>query len=222
MAWPVGCTPCVLEHGGGFSARSGGAHSASQWASACRPSGSSGTVNLLLSARAPQVRAPMPPTYVFVIDVSFAAAACGMLGVVCAGIKASLDSLPGDERTQVAFITFDRWGRLAAAARAGCGGLAAGAGLCCMVSLPCPAVCHRRRSCPGCLGGWCVRDTECTCAFPSTRPSHTHTLSVTHSSPHPLPPPPQLHPLLQPQGGPVIAPDDGGGRGGGPVCAAAR
>ncbi|EFN54134.1 hypothetical protein CHLNCDRAFT_135519 [Chlorella variabilis] len=53
------------------------------------------------------VRAPMPPTYVFVIDVSFAAAACGMLGAACSTIKASLDSLPGDERTQVAFITFD-------------------------------------------------------------------------------------------------------------------
>ena len=50
----------------------------------------------------------MPPTYVFVIDVSFAAAACGMLGAACSTIKASLDSLPGDERTQVAFITFDK------------------------------------------------------------------------------------------------------------------
>ena len=57
---------------------------------------------------AAQVRAPMPPTYVFVIDVSFAAAACGMLGAACSTIKASLDSLPGDERTQVAFITFDK------------------------------------------------------------------------------------------------------------------
>lgn len=56
-----------------------------------------------------QVRAPMPPTYVFVIDVSFAAASCGMLGAVCATIKDTLDRLPGDERTQVAFITFDRW-----------------------------------------------------------------------------------------------------------------
>lgn len=50
----------------------------------------------------------MPPTYVFVIDVSFAAASSGMLGSVCATIKESLDQLPGDERTQVAFITFDK------------------------------------------------------------------------------------------------------------------
>lgn len=55
-----------------------------------------------------QVRAPMPPTYVFVIDVSNAAAASGMLRAACGAIKASLDSLPGDERTQVAFITFDK------------------------------------------------------------------------------------------------------------------
>jgi len=55
-----------------------------------------------------QVRAPMPPTYVFVIDVSFAAASSGMLRAACSSIKASLDSLPGDERTQVAFITFDK------------------------------------------------------------------------------------------------------------------
>lgn len=50
----------------------------------------------------------MPPTYVFVIDVSSAAAASGMLRVACAAIKASLDSLPGDERTLVAFITYDK------------------------------------------------------------------------------------------------------------------
>ena len=55
-----------------------------------------------------QVRAPMPPTYVFVIDVSLAAAASGMLRTACAAIKASLDSLPGEERAQVAFITFDK------------------------------------------------------------------------------------------------------------------
>ena len=50
----------------------------------------------------------MPPTYVFVIDVSFAAASSGMLAVACATIKECLDSLPGDERTQVAFITYDK------------------------------------------------------------------------------------------------------------------
>jgi hypothetical protein len=55
-----------------------------------------------------QVRAPMPPTYVFVIDVSFAAASSGMLAAACATIKDTLDSLPGDERTLVAFITFDK------------------------------------------------------------------------------------------------------------------
>lgn len=71
-----------------------------------RPELCSGSVEYIAPAEY-MVRAPMPPTYVFVIDVSFAAAASGMLGAVCATIKESLDLLPGDERTQVAFITFD-------------------------------------------------------------------------------------------------------------------
>ncbi|KAI7835269.1 hypothetical protein COHA_010829, partial [Chlorella ohadii] len=65
-----------------------------------RPELCSGSVEYIAPAEY-MVRAPMPPTYVFVIDVSFAAAASGMLGAVCATIKESLDLLPGDERTQV-------------------------------------------------------------------------------------------------------------------------
>jgi hypothetical protein len=45
--------------------------------------------------------------YFFVIDVSAAAYACGMVSVVSSTIKACLDQLPGDERTMVGFITFD-------------------------------------------------------------------------------------------------------------------
>lgn len=71
-----------------------------------RPELCSGSVEYVAPAEY-MVRAPMPPTYVFVIDVSSAAAASGMLRVACAAIKASLDSLPGDERTLVAFITYD-------------------------------------------------------------------------------------------------------------------
>ena len=59
-------------------------------------------------APSPQVRAPMPPTYVFLIDVSQPAVVSGAVAVVCATIRECLDSLPGDDRTQVAFITFDR------------------------------------------------------------------------------------------------------------------
>ncbi|KDD71608.1 hypothetical protein H632_c4699p0, partial [Helicosporidium sp. ATCC 50920] len=53
------------------------------------------------------VRAPVPPTYVFVLDVSFAAASTGFLQTACEAIRAALPGLPGDDRTQVAVITFD-------------------------------------------------------------------------------------------------------------------
>lgn len=49
----------------------------------------------------------MPPVYLFVIGVSAAAYACGMVSVVASTIKSCLDQLPGDERTMVGFITYD-------------------------------------------------------------------------------------------------------------------
>lgn len=49
----------------------------------------------------------MPPVYFFAIDVSASAYASGMVSVVCDTIKACLDRLPGDERTQVGFLTYD-------------------------------------------------------------------------------------------------------------------
>ncbi|GLC34598.1 hypothetical protein PLESTB_001244000 [Pleodorina starrii] len=71
-----------------------------------RPELSRGTVEYVAPADY-MVRAPMPPVYFFLIDVSYSAVASGMVAVVAAAIKASLDSLPGDERTLVGFITFD-------------------------------------------------------------------------------------------------------------------
>lgn len=53
------------------------------------------------------VRAPQPPTFVFVIDVSMQSSATGMLQTVTQSILASLDSLPGYPRTNIGFITFD-------------------------------------------------------------------------------------------------------------------
>lgn len=55
------------------------------------------------------VRPPQPPVFVFVIDVSYAAVATGMLDVVVGGIKEAIQSgdLPGGERTQVGIITYD-------------------------------------------------------------------------------------------------------------------
>eukprot|EP00698_Gefionella_okellyi_P018498 TRINITY_DN5550_c0_g1_i1.p1 TRINITY_DN5550_c0_g1~~TRINITY_DN5550_c0_g1_i1.p1 ORF type:complete len:954 (+),score=203.14 TRINITY_DN5550_c0_g1_i1:57-2864(+) len=52
-------------------------------------------------------RAPQPPAYLFVIDVTQQAVASGMVAVVAAAIKQSLDHLAQEERTQIGFITFD-------------------------------------------------------------------------------------------------------------------
>ena len=49
----------------------------------------------------------MPPRFFFVIDVSYVAANAGALPVICQAIKDSLDRLPGGERTQIGFLTFD-------------------------------------------------------------------------------------------------------------------
>ena len=54
----------------------------------------------------------MPPVFFFVIDVSYAAVSSGMVATACQTIKDSLDSLPGGSRTQVGFITFDRYAQV--------------------------------------------------------------------------------------------------------------
>jgi len=54
-----------------------------------------------------QVRSPMPPTYIFLIDVSYRAVSAGILPTIAESIKNCLDKLPGGERTHVGFITFD-------------------------------------------------------------------------------------------------------------------
>lgn len=53
------------------------------------------------------VRPPQPPVYYFVIDVSEASVASGMIQSAVNAIKESLDQLPGTPRTQIGFITFD-------------------------------------------------------------------------------------------------------------------
>lgn len=71
-----------------------------------RPELTRGTVEFV----APQeymVRAPQPPVYIFVIDVSYNAVASGMLQKACETILQTLDSLPGAGRTRIGFITFD-------------------------------------------------------------------------------------------------------------------
>lgn len=53
-------------------------------------------------------RAPQPPVYLFVIDVTQPAVASGSVAVIAAAIKQSLDQLAKEERTMVGFITFDQ------------------------------------------------------------------------------------------------------------------
>lgn len=73
-----------------------------------RPELSHGSVEYVAPAEY-MVRAPMPPSYLFVVDVSAAACASGAVAAVARGVKACLDELPGgaDARAQVGVITFD-------------------------------------------------------------------------------------------------------------------
>lgn len=52
-------------------------------------------------------RRPMPPTYFFVIDVSYYSVSSGMLQILAETVKNTLDGLPDAERTNIGFITFD-------------------------------------------------------------------------------------------------------------------
>ena len=47
------------------------------------------------------VRPPQPPVYFFVIDVSAASSSTGMLASCVAGIKSSLENIPGNPRTMI-------------------------------------------------------------------------------------------------------------------------
>ena len=71
-----------------------------------RPELSTGSVEYIAPAEY-MVRPPMPPVYFFVLDVSAAAVASGYLARACGAIKAHLDALPGDGRTQVGLLTYD-------------------------------------------------------------------------------------------------------------------
>lgn len=71
-----------------------------------RPELSQGSVEYVASQEY-MVRAPMPPVYFFMIDVSAPAVASGSVESIIQTIKGALDNLPGDTRTQVGFITFD-------------------------------------------------------------------------------------------------------------------
>uniref|UniRef100_A0A671Y5E4 SEC24 homolog A, COPII coat complex component n=1 Tax=Sparus aurata TaxID=8175 RepID=A0A671Y5E4_SPAAU len=53
------------------------------------------------------LRPPQPAVYLFVLDVSHNAVETGYLNVFCQSMLENINSLPGDSRTKVGFITFD-------------------------------------------------------------------------------------------------------------------
>jgi protein transport protein SEC24 len=53
------------------------------------------------------VRPPMPPVYLFVLEVTPASMASGALAAMVSGIKASVGVVPNEGRTRVGIITFD-------------------------------------------------------------------------------------------------------------------
>ncbi|XP_029439720.1 protein transport protein Sec24A isoform X2 [Rhinatrema bivittatum] len=53
------------------------------------------------------LRPPQPPVYLFMLDVSHNAVETGYLNTVCKTLLDNLDSLPGNTRTKIGFITFD-------------------------------------------------------------------------------------------------------------------
>jgi len=72
-----------------------------------RPELSRGSVEFVAPAEY-MVRPPMPPAYVFLLDVSANAVASGALHIAVSAVRASLDCLPNEgERTKVGIICFD-------------------------------------------------------------------------------------------------------------------
>lgn len=53
------------------------------------------------------LRPPQPPVYLFIFDVSHNAVETGYLTTVCKTLLDNLESLPGNSRTKIGFITFD-------------------------------------------------------------------------------------------------------------------
>ncbi|XP_026089897.1 protein transport protein Sec24A isoform X2 [Carassius auratus] len=71
-----------------------------------RPEVQSATIEFIAPSEY-MLRPPQPAVYLFVLDVSHNAVQTGYLDVVCQTLLDNLDSLPGDARTKIGFITFD-------------------------------------------------------------------------------------------------------------------
>ena len=72
-----------------------------------RPECKSSTIEFIAPSEY-MLRPPQPAVYVFCLDVSRAAVETGYLKVFCDILQDELEKLPGDSRTQVGFITYDR------------------------------------------------------------------------------------------------------------------
>lgn len=72
-----------------------------------RPECKSATIEFIAPSEY-MLRPPQPAVYIFCLDVSRAAIETGYLKTYCDTLADDLDKLPGDSRTQVAFITYDR------------------------------------------------------------------------------------------------------------------
>lgn len=71
-----------------------------------RPELHRGTIELVAPAEY-MVRPPMPPVYLFVLEVTPAASKSSALAAMISGIKRSIDAMPNEGRTRVGVITFD-------------------------------------------------------------------------------------------------------------------
>lgn len=72
-----------------------------------RPELNSGIVEFV-APREYMVRPPQPPVYIFLVDVTYAAASSGMLATLASTILAAIDLMPNkDNRAKMAFIGFD-------------------------------------------------------------------------------------------------------------------
>merc|ERR1719210_3080084 len=72
-----------------------------------RPECKSATIEFIAPTEY-MLRPPQPAVYVFCLDVSHAAVETGYLKVFCDTLLDELEKLPGDSRTQIGFITYDR------------------------------------------------------------------------------------------------------------------
>ena len=72
-----------------------------------RPELNSGVVEFI-APREYMVRPPQPPVYVFLVDVTYAAVASGMVSTMASTILASLDAIPHEyNRTKISLLCYD-------------------------------------------------------------------------------------------------------------------